>query len=166
LTKPAKKSEIRQALCDTLSGLPGGAISAGAADQCNVATKRLRILLAEDCIVNQEVAIGLLELREHEVEVANNGREAVDVFREKPFDLVLMDVEMPEMDGLEATRIIRQVEASTQRRTPIIAMTAHAVRGVPEACMAAGMDDYLPKPIDPNKLYRLIDEASSAPSSQ
>jgi CheY-like chemotaxis protein len=117
----------------------------------------LQILLAEDCLVNREVAVGLLELRGHQVTVANNGREAIDAFQRQEFDVVLMDVEMPDMDGLEATRIIRQWENIANRRTPIIAMTAHAVHGFQAACRAAGMDQYISKPIDPQKLYQEVE---------
>ncbi|NLX53565.1 MAG: response regulator [Planctomycetaceae bacterium] len=115
------------------------------------------ILLAEDCPVNQEVAVGLLELQGHTVHVVNNGREAVDAARQRPFDLVLMDVEMPEIDGLEATRLIRASEHGTGRHTPIVAMTAHAVTGFEQKCLAAGMDGYISKPIDPQQLYRIMD---------
>jgi CheY-like chemotaxis protein len=114
-------------------------------------------LLAEDCLVNQEVAVGLLELQGHTVFVVNNGREAVDATRQRAFDLVLMDVEMPELDGLEATRLIRNMERDTGRHTPIVAMTAHAVTGFQQKCLAAGMDDYISKPIDPHKLYQIME---------
>ena len=114
-------------------------------------------MLAEDCPVNQEVAVGLLELQGHTVHVVNNGREAVDAARQRPFDLVLMDVEMPEIDGLEATRLIRASEHGTGRHTPIVAMTAHAVTGFEQKCLAAGMDGYISKPIDPQQLYRIMD---------
>ncbi len=122
--------------------------------------KPLRILLAEDCLVNQEVAIGLLQLRGHSIEVANNGHEAVTLLNKKRFDVVLMDVEMPEMDGLEATRRIRESEAANGLYTPIIAMTAHAVRGFQETCTDAGMDGYISKPVDADKLYRTVEAAA------
>lgn len=107
----------------------------------------LKILLAEDNIVNQRLAIGLLEKHGHLVHVVSNGRECVERFRADTFDVILMDVQMPEMDGLEATRAIRQIEFERQTRIPIIAMTAHAMAGDRERCIEAGMDDYLSKPI-------------------
>ena len=119
------------------------------------------VLLAEDCLVNQEVAVGLLELLGHSVRVVNNGREAVEAARQQNFDVVLMDVEMPELDGLEATRLIRDMEIDTGRRTPIVAMTAHAVTGFQQKCLEAGMDDYISKPIDPQKLSRIMESVPS-----
>ena len=120
----------------------------------------LRILLAEDCLVNREVAIGLLELRGHQVCPVSTGREAIDALQAAVFDVLLMDVEMPEMDGLEATRLIRTAERASHRRTPIIAMTAHAVSGFQDACLQAGMDAYISKPIDPQTLYRIVETAA------
>ena len=115
------------------------------------------MLLAEDCLVNQEVAVGLLELLGHSVTVVSNGREAVDAARQQAFDIVLMDVEMPELDGLQATRQIREMEQDSGRHTPIVAMTAHAVTGFQQKCLEAGMDDYISKPIDPQKLSRIME---------
>ncbi len=125
------------------------------------------ILLAEDCLVNQEVAIGLLELQGHTIVVANNGREAVERAQEQRFDVILMDVEMPEMDGLEATSQIRRWEAAEGLYTPIIAMTAHAVRGFQQTCQEAGMDDYVSKPVDANRLFEAVAQAAarSAPAA-
>ncbi len=113
----------------------------------------LKILLAEDNLVNQRLAVGLLEKYGHEVCVVNNGRECVEAFQNGKFDAVLMDVQMPEMDGLEATRVIRDLESNqdqknqSDNRLPIIAMTAHAMIGDRERCLTAGMDDYVAKPI-------------------
>jgi two-component system sensor kinase len=107
----------------------------------------LRILLAEDSAFNQKVAVGMLALHRHTVTVTNNGREAVEAFEKQPFDLIFMDVQMPEMDGIEATRRIRRSQQSTGVHVPIIAMTAHAMAGDREKYMAAGMDDYISKPI-------------------
>jgi PAS domain S-box-containing protein len=117
-----------------------------------------RILVAEDNIVNQRIAASLLTKRGHTVTVVGNGREAVDAVRRDVFDLVLMDVQMPEMDGFEATAAIRQGEQETGRRVRIIAMTAHAMIGDRERCLAAGMDGYLSKPIDQRTLYDLIEQ--------
>jgi PAS domain S-box-containing protein len=110
----------------------------------------LKILLAEDNCVNQMVVVRLLEKSGHTVCVAANGREAVHLFGKEDYDAVLMDVQMPEMDGLEATRLIRQVECESgaRRRTPVIALTAHAMAGDREICINAGMDGYLSKPLD------------------
>jgi len=117
----------------------------------------LRLLVAEDTPFNQKFILRLLERWGLSAVVAADGREALARFAEEPFDAVLMDVQMPEMDGLEATAEIRKLEAQTGRpRTPIIAMTAHAVQGDRERCLAAGMDDYLPKPIDAAALKRIL----------
>jgi CheY-like chemotaxis protein len=113
-----------------------------AAAQPDVAKgQELRILLAEDNPVNQQLAMGILAKYGHVVHVAANGREAVDAMERERFDLVLMDVQMPRMGGLEATGIIRQRERQIGRRTPIVAVTAHAMKGDRERCLEAGMDD-------------------------
>ena len=115
-----------------------------------------RILLAEDSLVNQRVAVGFLTKWGHQVVIANHGREAVEHWRREPFDVVLMDVQMPEMNGYDATAAIRREEQGTGRRTPIVAMTAEAMKGDREHCLAAGMDDYLSKPIDAESLFRVV----------
>ncbi len=120
-------------------------------------SRPLKILLAEDNPVNRKLAVRLLEKMGHQVVVANNGREALERLEAEAFDLVLMDVQMPELDGLEATRQIRQKEARTGKHLPIIAMTAHAMKGDRERCLAAGMDDYISKPIQVEKLEILLD---------
>ncbi len=120
--------------------------------------KAARILIAEDNIINQRVAAALLTKRGHTVTVVNNGREAVDVLQREPFDLVLMDVQMPEMDGFEATAAIRERERETGRRIRIVAMTAHAMSGDRERCLAAGMDGYLSKPIDQRSLFDVVEK--------
>ncbi len=122
----------------------------------------LRILVAEDNPVNQRVAIRLLEKRGYHVEVAFNGKEAVERNSQKRYDLILMDVQMPEMGGFEATRLIREAEKADGKRTPIIALTAHAVVGYRERCLGAGMDDYLTKPIDANQLYSSVASLTAA----
>ncbi len=116
----------------------------------------LRILLAEDNLVNQKVAVGLLEKMGHRVTVAANGKEALGRFEEQPFDLILMDVQMPEMDGLEATAAIRERERSAGLHVPIVAMTAHTMKGDREKCLDAGMDGYLAKPIRSSDLVEEI----------
>jgi CheY-like chemotaxis protein len=126
----------------------------------------LRVLLAEDNLVNQKLAVKLLEKRGHVVTIANNGREAVEHFDAAVFDLVLMDMQMPEMDGVQATAAIRGRECLTGAHTPIIAMTAHVMSGDRERCFAAGMDAYLPKPVDPSALYHVIESfTEAAPAS-
>ena len=116
----------------------------------------LNILLAEDSVVNQKVAIGLLEKHGHRITVANNGREAVSLVQSQRFDLVLMDVQMPEMDGLEATNTIRSWERSTGGHIPIVGMTAHAMKGDRDRCIRAGMDDYVTKPVRAAQLFDAI----------
>jgi signal transduction histidine kinase/CheY-like chemotaxis protein len=120
-------------------------------DQC------LKILLVEDSLVNQKLARALLGRRGHQVIVANNGREAVDHFKDEEFDLILMDIQMPEMDGIEATAAIRSDEQRTGTHMPIIALTAHALKDDRERCLDAGMDDYVAKPIRANVLFDTIE---------
>ena len=117
----------------------------------------LSVLVAEDNLVNQRLAARLLEKRGHQVEVAANGREAIEKYSAGRFDLILMDVQMPEMDGLEATRRIRELEAGCGRRTPILALTAFAMKGDESDCLAAGMDAFLIKPIDPKQLLHSVE---------
>jgi len=116
------------------------------------------ILLAEDNPVNQKLAIRLLERLGYKVTLAENGLQAVSCYDRNSFDVILMDVQMPQMDGFEATRIIRQKERKLERRTPIIAMTAHALQGDIEQCLEAGSDDYLRKPIRAEQLKLVIEK--------
>jgi TMAO reductase system sensor TorS len=120
----------------------------------------LRILLAEDNVVNQRVALRILEKEGHLVSVAGNGQQALAEFQQNEFDLILMDVQMPEMDGFEATAAIRESERTTSTHIPIIAMTAHALKGDQEQCLAAGMDDYLSKPIHARELVEIVQKHS------
>jgi two-component system sensor histidine kinase/response regulator len=115
-----------------------------------------RILLAEDNLVNQQLAIRLLQKMGHSVMLANHGKEALDLFEKNSFDLVLMDVQMPEMDGFSATIAIREQEKITGRHLIIIAMTARAMKGDRESCLAAGMDDYISKPVHRKELNAVI----------
>ena len=117
--------------------------------------RRLRILVAEDNQVNQQVATGLITKLGHRVDIAANGREAVEAICNLPYDLILMDVQMPEMDGFEATAAIRRLNGG-RADVPIIAMTANAMEGDPQKCLAAGMDDYIAKPVDRRKLANAI----------
>jgi CheY-like chemotaxis protein len=120
--------------------------------------KAVKVLVAEDNVVNQRVAVGLLTKRGHQVTAVFNGREAIDAFEREAFDLVLMDVQMPEMGGFEATAAIRAREQQTGQHMRIVAMTAHAMRGDRERCVAAGMDGYLSKPIDPQTLFAAVED--------
>ena len=116
----------------------------------------LRVLLVDDNAVNRKVAARMLHRKELVPVQAENGREAVDQWLARRFDVVLMDVQMPEMDGYEATAAIRRHEAARGGHTVIIAMTAHAMAGDREKCLAAGMDDYVSKPVRPEQLYEVL----------
>ena len=118
----------------------------------------VRILLVEDNVVNQQVASGLLTRRGHHVTIAPNGREALDRLDRETFDLVLMDLQMPVMGGLDATVAIRLRERATGQHIRIVAMTAHAMNSDRERCLAAGMDGYLSKPIDPLLLFAVVEQ--------
>lgn len=122
------------------------------------ATRNLRILVAEDNPVNQKVALGMLRAMGHSVVLANNGVEAVNAWQQEAFDLVLMDVQMPELDGFGAVREIRSREHDTKTHTLIVAMTAHALSSDRERCLDAGMDDYISKPISRKALAQLLEE--------
>jgi PAS domain S-box-containing protein len=159
LTKPIRHSELRQAICAAL----GHAVSASKArppasahTELFVDGTVLRILLAEDNPVNQKVALRMLQKRGHHVSLAGNGRQCVEALEHQDFDVVLMDVQMPEMDGLEATATIRERERKSGRHVPIIAMTAHAMIGDEQRCLAAGMDGYVSKPIHFETLIAVI----------
>jgi signal transduction histidine kinase/CheY-like chemotaxis protein len=125
-----------------------------------------RVLLVEDNIVNQRVAVGLLASRGHSVALAANGAEALAAIAREPFDIVLMDLQMPVMGGLEATAEIREREAVTGRRARIVAMTAHAMAGDRERCLAHGMDGYLPKPIEPASLFSVVEEGTDGAAAE
>ncbi len=159
LSKPVGQSELRKAILRAMEsqGCGGGRAGTG---HCPVVrrTRSLRILLAEDNAVNQKLASRLLEKHGHGVVIAGNGREALAAVEKESFDLILMDVQMPEMDGFETTRTIRQGEAKTGNHIPIIAMTAHAMKGDEERCLEAGMDGYVSKPINAAELLAAIDE--------
>jgi two-component system sensor histidine kinase/response regulator len=157
LAKPVKPSQLRDVLRTVLGGLERQTPPASAAAATSRAGAPRRVLLVEDNRVNQRVATDLLEGRGHVVVVAGNGREALDLLERSSFDLVLMDVQMPIMDGFEATAEIRRRETAGARRSPIIAMTAHALSGDRERCLQGGMDGYLSKPIDPRALFEAVE---------
>ncbi len=166
LIKPVKQSELLDAIVQavgTTTQLAGSAVSPTAPSR--TAEKSKSILLAEDSLINQKLAIGLLERWGHRVTVANNGVEAVSLSGSGTFDLILMDVQMPELDGLDATRSIRLREQQSGGHLPIIAMTAHAMKGDRELCLAAGMDGYLMKPIRAEQLFRQIEDLAGGISA-
>ncbi|MCL4207106.1 MAG: GAF domain-containing protein [Pirellulaceae bacterium] len=156
LIKPAKQSELFEAILVALGVARIDESVKPAPEPPEPGCRPLKILLAEDSLVNQKLAVSLLERQGHDVTVVNDGRKAVEALEAESFDLVLMDVQMPEMDGLEATRQIRLREQSLQRHTPIIAMTAYALKGDRERCLAAGMDGYVSKPVRPKALAETI----------
>jgi CheY-like chemotaxis protein len=161
LTKPIRQTELFDAICHTLQEAPrqGGERPAPAGAAPRV---RSRILLAEDNIVNQRVAVRLLTRRGHTVDVVANGLEALAALAISSYDLVLMDIQMPEMGGIEATRAIREREAVTGGHTRIVAMTAHAMAGDRERYLASGMDGYLSKPVDQSALFAEVEQQSPA----
>ena len=166
LTKPVKQSDLLDA---TLAALDVSVVET--ADVPTMAeplppAARRRVLLAEDGAVNQKVIVDLLEPRGHQVTAVNNGKEVLTALENETFDLILMDIQMPEMDGLEATRIIREREGSTGEHVRIAAMTAHVMQGDRERCLAEGMDDYLPKPVRAGDLFDVVENnVSSEPAS-
>jgi PAS domain S-box-containing protein len=157
LMKPVRRSQLYNTLCRTVAA-PGSLHKQPPADDVErmKLASSLRILLAEDNEVNRQVAIGMLERLGCEVEAAWNGREALEALDYDRHDLILMDVQMPEMDGLTATTAIRDRERGTSRHIPIIAMTAHTMQGDRERCLAAGMDGYLAKPVRPVPLREAL----------
>ena len=160
LLKPIRQSELREAIARVLGAqerkeaIP--LITRFSVQDARDPTGILRVLLAEDNAVNQRLATRLLEKRGHHVVVTGNGREALAALEKEPFDLVLMDVQMPEMDGLEATAALRAKETGTGAHLWVIALTAHAMKGDRERCIAAGMDGYLSKPIRPPELDEML----------
>jgi two-component system sensor histidine kinase/response regulator len=160
LVKPARQSELLETLCRVIRKSPD-------TESATLVTRhtlreersRLQILLAEDNLVNQTLAVRLLEKRGYVVTVVGDGHDALAALAKQSYDVVLMDVQMPEMDGFEATAVIRKNEESGARHTPIVAMTAHALKGDRERCLASGMDGYLPKPIRSAELFAAIENA-------
>ncbi len=160
LTKPIKQSELLEAILTALGRMPQKEARPSLVTRHSLRERRtlLRILLAEDNAVNQLLAIRLLEKRGHTVTLAANGKEALAAIQNGEFDLILMDVQMPEMDGFQVTAAIRRKESATGAHIPIIAMTAHAMKGDEERCLTAGMDAYVSKPIRPQELFEKIEQ--------
>jgi PAS domain S-box-containing protein len=162
LLKPIRQSELREAIARVLGAhVQHGAIPLITRFSLHDGREpgaSLRVLLAEDNAVNQRLAVRLLEKRGHHVVVAGNGAEALAAMEKGDFDLVFMDVQMPEMDGLEATAVIRGKEKISGKHQPVIALTAHAMKGDREKCIAAGMDGYLTKPIRPQELDDVLED--------
>ena len=165
LTKPIKQSELLHTLLTTQHVSPSleGRSAPGSSTPARTSQRPLRLLLAEDNLVNQKLAVTLLERWGHTVVKANNGLEAVAALQRQPFDVVLMDVQMPEMDGFEATAAIRAWEKGTSAHIPIVAMTAHAMKGDRENCLEKGMDGYVSKPLQPRVLFDVLE--SLAPTA-
>ena len=161
LLKPIRQSELREAIGRVL-GAKAENVAIPLITRFTLQTTRersalLNVLLVEDNAVNQRLAARLLEKRGHRVAVTANGREALAALEKDDYDLVLMDVQMPEMDGLEATAAIRKREEQSGKHQVVIALTAHAMKGDEERCLAAGMDGYLSKPIRPAELDAMLD---------
>jgi PAS domain S-box-containing protein len=162
LLKPVRRQELQEAIARALGVLPSAKKDDGMITQTSLLAARssdqfLNILLAEDNEINQKLAMRMLQKRGHRVVLAANGREAVESVARSHYDLVLMDVQMPEMDGIQATITIRAAEADSGSRVPIVAMTALVMKGDRERCLAADMDGYLSKPIRPQELDAVLD---------
>jgi CheY-like chemotaxis protein len=159
LTKPILPAELLEAICNTLGKQKPHPASPSEAPHKEPAGPRsaLRILLAEDNEVNQEVSGRMLEKMGHDVKVVENGREVLAILESDQFDVVIMDIEMPEMDGFAATRAIREKEKLSGKHQKILAMTAHAMSGDKQRCLDGGMDAYIAKPIRPAKLFETLE---------
>ncbi len=171
LLKPVKQSQLFDTIITVLARQDAGAACRpmGIVTRHTVADEKRRrtcILLAEDNPLNQKLAVALLKKAGYTIDAVENGKQAVESLSRKSYDLILMDVQMPEMDGFEATRTIRE-RKDERRNTPIVAMTAHAMKGDRERCLAGGMDDYVSKPIEPQELLDAIKKwVASADESQ
>jgi signal transduction histidine kinase/CheY-like chemotaxis protein len=170
LSKPVRRAELRTAIVRTLAEHPVPAPPAHLRSESGLALPRgkplsgtMHILLTEDNVVNQRVAVRILEKQGHQVTVACNGLEALKALQDRDFDVVLMDVQMPEMGGFEATERIRRNEHRSGTHMPIIAMTAHAMEGDRERCLAAGMDDYISKPVRAATLIEMVEKHRRVP---
>ncbi|MBW2175228.1 MAG: response regulator, partial [Deltaproteobacteria bacterium] len=158
LVKPVKQSELFNAIMMALGHPTDEKMAVISRYGVQKAQRRFGVLVVEDNPVNQKVAATMLEKRGHRVVVASNGREALEALDKEHIDLILMDVQMPEMDGFEATELIRDREKGNGGHIPIVAMTAHAMKGDRERCLAAGMDNYMSKPIRAEDLFSIIED--------
>jgi two-component system sensor histidine kinase/response regulator len=174
LVKPIRRAELSAAIVRVLASWPerkaGISRTESGAEPALTGRKirskgKLRILVAEDNEVNRRVALRILEKEGHQVVMVGDGKKALEILRVQTFDLVLMDIQMPEMDGLEATRAIREGEGQTGKHIPIIALTAHAMSGDRERCLEAGTDDYISKPINARALLDLLEKHCPAMAS-
>ena len=161
LTKPMSRADLLEALGTVLAGSEQAGTPEIVTRHTIAESRRsLRVLLAEDNPVNQQVAVAMLVKRGHEVHVAGNGREAVDAVRERDYDVVLMDIQMPELDGFEATAAIRALDKG--KDLPIIGLTAHALSGERERCLSRGMSEYLAKPFKAHELFALVEASADS----
>ncbi|MGQ9879710.1 MAG: response regulator [Armatimonadota bacterium] len=158
LAKPVRRSQLYNALCEVTGVADDKAVPHSPSSERRASG--VRVLLVEDNEVNRKLALHMLKRLGCSVEVATNGQEAVQMTASRAYDVVFMDVQMPEMDGIEATRLIRERELSTHKHLPIIAMTAHAMEGDRETCLSAGMDDYLSKPVKIEQLAQTLEKWS------
>jgi signal transduction histidine kinase/CheY-like chemotaxis protein/HPt (histidine-containing phosphotransfer) domain-containing protein len=167
LTKPVRRSALFSAITEAVVGTPALAEEVVTPITRRPHAKVLKVLVAEDNAVNRKLASSILQRAGHNAILVTNGQEAVAAFEREQFDVVLMDVQMPVMGGFEATRLMRELESgSGSRRTPIIAVTAHAMTGDREACYAAGMDGFAPKPVQSAKLLEMLERLGSESQSQ
>ena len=160
LVKPVRQTALYECLVNVMAGRTaevGAAIAAQKPVLETPAGTRGEILLVEDNVINQQVALGILQIKGYSVTMANNGREALDMWARRTFDLILMDCAMPEMDGYEATREIRVREQASGKRVPIVALTANAMAHDREECLSAGMDDHLAKPFSMQAIQEMLD---------
>jgi CheY-like chemotaxis protein len=166
LTKPIKQSDLLEAICRTLDPNTRAPLvhPTRVETAAGPLVRAMRVLVAEDNVVNQRVASGVLRKRGHEVTVVGDGQQAVAAIAGQTFDVVLMDVQMPNMDGFEATAAIRAGEAVSGGHLRIVAMTAHAMTGDRDRCLRAGMDGYVSKPFDAPLLCAVVEQEEAAPS--
>jgi len=159
LTKPIRQRDLLDAIRTSLSAAlkAKGPVTPSPGAAPVKAQPGLKVLLAEDNVINQKLAVSLLHRAGYDVVMANDGREAIDAYEREPFDVILMDVQMPGVSGYQATAAIREKEKKTGSHIPIIAMTAHALKGDRENCLNAGMDEYIPKPIQPKRVVEVIE---------
>jgi CheY-like chemotaxis protein len=161
LLKPIKQSELFDAIVQSL----GAYVAEAESSETQIAARMqrsLKVLVAEDSMINQKLAEAVLKGAGHEVVLVNDGQEALAAIESQDFDLVLMDVQMPVMDGFEAVSKIRETEKRTGGHIPIIALTAHAMKGDRERCLEAGMDGYVSKPIRSARLFEVIETVTDA----